>query len=110
MPSSPTKPIKLAGTSSPSTVDGVEAKKAAVLEHKIAGLESQIEAIKVQLEQASSNLKSPDPDGTVQNHIRLLRDYNDIRDIGTGLMGIIANDRRVPMKRVYDDFQIGEKD
>lgn len=54
--------------------------------------------------------RNPDPHQTVSNHIKLLRRYNDIRDIGTSLMGVIANNRQVPMKRVYEDFHVDEKD
>ena len=54
--------------------------------------------------------RNPDPHRTVSNHIKLLREYNDIRDIGTSLMGVIANNRQVPMKRIYQDFHVDEKD
>lgn len=55
-------------------------------------------------------VRNPNASQTVQNHIRLLRQYNDIRDIGTSLMGIIADNRRVPMKRVYEEFDVDEQD
>ncbi|KAI4281909.1 MAG: hypothetical protein L6R38_003332 [Xanthoria sp. 2 TBL-2021] len=80
------------------------------LEIKIAALETQIEETKAKLDDAAAKLKNPDPHQTVSNHIKLLRQYNDIRDIGTSLMGVIANNRQVPMKRVYQDFHVDEKD
>ncbi|KAI4271559.1 MAG: hypothetical protein LQ337_005934, partial [Flavoplaca oasis] len=80
------------------------------LQSKIAALETQIEEITAKLDDAAAQLKNPDPHRTVSNHIKLLRDYNDIRDIGTSLMGVIANNRQVPMKRVYQDFHLDEKD
>ncbi|KAL8772607.1 MAG: hypothetical protein Q9209_002268 [Squamulea sp. 1 TL-2023] len=60
----------------------------------------------------AKSLATPDPNPhqTVNNHIKLLRKYNDLRDIGTSLMGIIANNRQVQMKRVYEDFHVDEKD
>ncbi|KAI4177829.1 MAG: hypothetical protein LQ343_000293 [Gyalolechia ehrenbergii] len=59
---------------------------------------------------ASSLCPHPDASQTMQNHIRLLREYNDIRDIGTSLMGIIADNRRMQMKRVYEEFDVDQKD
>ncbi|KAL9641415.1 MAG: hypothetical protein Q9204_000051, partial [Flavoplaca sp. TL-2023a] len=80
------------------------------LQSKIAALETQIEKTTAKLDDAAAQLKNPDPYRTVGNHIKLLRDYNHIRDIGTSLMGVIANNRQVPMKRVYQDFLVDEKD
>ncbi|KAI4107578.1 MAG: hypothetical protein L6R37_001538 [Teloschistes peruensis] len=47
---------------------------------------------------------------TVDHHIKLLRQYNDVRDIATGLMGIMAEHRQLPMKRIYQDLGLDEKD
>ncbi|KAL8722352.1 MAG: hypothetical protein Q9225_001142 [Loekoesia sp. 1 TL-2023] len=88
------------------TVDGMQAN----LEAKIAALEAQIDDTRAKLDLAAAKLKSPDSHQTVQNHIRFLREYNDIRDIGTSLMGIIADNRRIQMKRVYEEFDVDEKD
>ncbi|KAF2086900.1 hypothetical protein K490DRAFT_57370 [Saccharata proteae CBS 121410] len=46
----------------------------------------------------------------IREHIRLLHDYNEIRDIGQGLMGIIAESRGVRIKEVQDEFDISAKD
>lgn len=43
-------------------------------------------------------------------HIKLLHNYNEIRDIGQGLMGIIADNRGVRVSEVYRDFDLGEGD
>ncbi|KAL8679225.1 MAG: hypothetical protein Q9186_004467 [Xanthomendoza sp. 1 TL-2023] len=92
-----------------SAQDQVEARKIANIDIKIAALEAQIEDTKVKLDEAAAKL-NPHPAQTVNKHIRLLREYNHIRDIGTSLMGIIANNRQVPMKRVYEDFRVDEED
>ncbi|KAL8694086.1 MAG: hypothetical protein Q9218_001201 [Villophora microphyllina] len=73
-------------------------------------MQAQIDNTTVKLDGATGQLKHPDPRQTVNNHIRLLREYNDIRDIATGLMGIIAEHRQLPMKRIYKDFDVDEKD
>jgi len=46
----------------------------------------------------------------VKAHIKLLHDYNEIRDIGQGLMGIIADNRGLRVSDVYRDFDIAEGD
>jgi hypothetical protein len=52
------------------------------------------------------------PEKTVQDHIRLLKEYNDIKDIGQQLIGLIAENREVPIGSLYADgrFGIGPED
>lgn len=47
---------------------------------------------------------------TVRRHIKLLHDYNDIRDVGQGLVGMIADNRGVRIGELYDEFGVGLKD
>ncbi|KAK7532724.1 Swi5-domain-containing protein [Phyllosticta citricarpa] len=46
----------------------------------------------------------------IKEHIRLLHDYNEIRDVGQGLFGIIAESRGVRVKDVHEEFGISTKD
>lgn len=46
----------------------------------------------------------------IKDHIRLLHEYNEIKDIGQGLMGLVAEGRGVRVKAVMEDFGMGEKD
>ncbi|GME38164.1 putative DNA repair protein swi5 protein [Neofusicoccum parvum] len=46
----------------------------------------------------------------IQERIRRLNEYNEIRDIGQGLMGIIAESRGVRIKEVQEEFDISAKD
>ncbi|KAI4204420.1 MAG: hypothetical protein LQ350_001177 [Teloschistes chrysophthalmus] len=80
------------------------------LRAKIATLETRIDDTRVKLDHATAKLKHPDPNQTVNHHIKLLRQYNDVRDIATGLMGIMAEHRQLPMKRIYQDLGLDEKD
>lgn len=57
-----------------------------------------------------SYLRNKDPQATVKAHIKLLHDYNEIRDVGQGLMGIIADTKGVRVRDVYQDFGVGEGD
>ena len=70
----------------------------------------------VSLSSAAGNLltsacpRNKDAQATVKAHIKLLHDYNEIRDIGQGLMGIIADNKGVRVRDVYRDFDVGEGD
>lgn len=56
-----------------------------------------------------SQLKNP-PQQTVKNHIRLLHTYNEIRDVGLGLMGLIADRRGQRLTDVLGEFGAEEGD
>jgi hypothetical protein len=46
----------------------------------------------------------------VKRHIKLLHAYNEIKDVGQGLMGLIADARGVRLKEVMEEMDVGEKD
>lgn len=46
----------------------------------------------------------------VKSHIKLLHEYNELKDIGQGLMGLIADQRGVRIVEVQDAFGIDPKD
>lgn len=46
----------------------------------------------------------------VKNHIKLLHEYNEIKDIGQGLIGLIADQRGVRIVEVQEEFGIGSTD
>jgi hypothetical protein len=48
-----------------------------------------------------------DPATTVQDHIRLLQEYNDMKDIGQQLIGVIADNRGVSVGDLYKDAPYG---
>lgn len=43
---------------------------------------------------------------TVKRHIKLLHDYNDIKDVGQGLVGMIADNRGVRIGELYEEFGV----
>ena len=51
--------------------------------------------------------RSAPPRTIVQDHIRLLRQYNDIKDIGQQLIGLVAENRGVPIGSLYQSGQYG---
>lgn len=44
---------------------------------------------------------------TVNDHIRLLRQYNKMKDVGQQLIGLIAENRGVPVGSLYADQDYG---
>lgn len=46
----------------------------------------------------------------IKRHILLLHTYNEVRDIGQGLMGLISDSRGVRIKEVQEEFGIDAKD
>jgi DNA repair protein Swi5/Sae3 len=53
---------------------------------------------------------SQEPSAIVQRHIRLLHQYNEIKDIGQGLMGLIAEARGVRYADVQKEYGVGKGD
>lgn len=56
----------------------------------------------------SSALKSSNQ--LIKNHIALLHKYNEVKDIGQGLMGLIADKRDCRVVAVMEEFGVGEGD
>ncbi|KAK0940913.1 hypothetical protein LTR29_007471 [Friedmanniomyces endolithicus] len=46
----------------------------------------------------------------IKEHIGLLHRYNEIKDIGQGLMDLLADQRGVRVSEVMEDFGVGGKD
>ncbi|KAJ5443528.1 DNA repair protein SWI5, partial [Penicillium daleae] len=72
------------------------------LQTQQAQLEAEIAEIKTQL--------INDPSETVKRHIRLLHEYNEIKDIAQGLMGLIAEARGVRHVDVQQEYGVEEQD
>lgn len=101
------------------TLAELKAQKAALL----ASL-ATLPAIQVLIEEnASSQAELSDGDGEptdtdimaaankiVKDHIKLLHEYNELKDVGQGLMGLIADQRGVRIVEVQDEFGIDAQD
>ncbi|KAF9869837.1 duf1337 domain-containing protein [Colletotrichum karsti] len=48
----------------------------------------------------------------VARHVRLLREYNEMKDVGQQLMGLVAENRGVTVGSLYEtgEFGVGPKD
>lgn len=57
--------------------------------------------------QITDACNSQPPETTVKTYIRGLQEYNDIKDIGQQLIGLIAENRGVPIHSLYEDGEFG---
>jgi DNA repair protein Swi5/Sae3 len=78
---------------------------------QIENLHAQILTLTSQL--TASNALLPNPalaPAIVESHIKLLHSYNEIKDVGLGLMGLIADGRGVRLGVVMEECGVGERD
>jgi hypothetical protein len=50
---------------------------------------------------------SKPPETTVKMYIRGLQEYNEVKDIGQQLIGLIAENRGVPIRTLYENGEYG---
>ncbi|PYH86585.1 DUF1337 domain protein [Aspergillus uvarum CBS 121591] len=94
---------------SPADQQAFKEKKLSILRQSIADTQTQIAALEAQIAEAKAHLKN-DPKVTVQQHIRLLHEYNEIKDVGQGLLGLIADARGVRQIDVQKEYGVGDHD
>ncbi|EEQ34039.1 hypothetical protein McanCB56680_002118 [Microsporum canis] len=95
-----------------------QAKKIESLKASIPKLQEQVEKTELSIVNAREKLNElakglnepPDANGIVKKHIRLLHDYNEIKDIGQGLIGLIAQSRGERHIDVQNEFGIATAD
>jgi DNA repair protein Swi5/Sae3 len=81
------------------------------LQSQITDLQSKIASTQTQLTYTNTQLSDPSrADAVVKAHIKLLHSYNEIKDVGLGLMGLIADGRGVRLGEVMAEFGVGGKD
>ncbi|QSZ30895.1 hypothetical protein DSL72_000453 [Monilinia vaccinii-corymbosi] len=74
-----------------------------------AQLKSEIAQKVEKTQEISQGLEQPARE-TVKRHIKLLHDYNDIKDVGQGLLGMIADNRGVRVGELYEEFGVNIAD
>ncbi|KAF3391363.1 Mating-type switching protein swi5 [Penicillium rolfsii] len=79
------------------------------LRASINNLQSQEAQLEAEIAEIKKKLRN-DPSETVKRHIRLLHDYNEIKDIAQGLMGLIAEARGVRHVDVQREYGVNEED
>ncbi|KAK9456373.1 Swi5-domain-containing protein [Dipodascopsis uninucleata] len=95
-----------------TTVDPLSMKEAkeAVIKRRIEEKQSKLSELQQEYNDWIQKLKNPDPNQTIKRHIRLLKDYNDIRDIALGLLGMIADTKGVRVADVMADYGVEIED
>ncbi|KAK3308378.1 uncharacterized protein B0T15DRAFT_392495 [Chaetomium strumarium] len=59
-----------------------------------------------EMKQEEAQLSQP-AEATVNTYIRRLQEYNDMKDIGQQLMGLVAENRGVPVRTLYETGEYG---
>ena len=96
------------------------ASKKATLQARLADLQAQRSShVATVSEQPNLSNTSPEQHVTqaltsanavIKTHITLLHSYNEIKDIGLGLMGLVAESRGVRVAGVLEDYGMSDKD
>lgn len=98
--------------------------KRANLTAKLAHLQTQRDQVVTENKHLVTDLQSQSPssgtpdtrlvveaaNGVVKDHIKLLQRYNEIKDIGQGLMGLVAEKRGVRVTTIMDEYGMEAKD
>ncbi|KAK6541483.1 hypothetical protein TWF694_007292 [Orbilia ellipsospora] len=92
-----------------SKLSAKEIKHRDFLLAEISTLEAKLADINAQVSDINQKLDNP-AKATIQRHIKLLHDFNEIRDVGLHLIGMIADERGVGLKQVLGEFGVTEKD
>ncbi|KAL9621579.1 MAG: hypothetical protein Q9160_003971 [Pyrenula sp. 1 TL-2023] len=107
-------------TASPSPLaTATSSPKAQRLQSQITSLQSRIADVSASLEAARTRfseqktragLEPEDPEAVVKRHIKLLQRYNEMKDVGLGLAGLVAEGRGVRVAEVLEEVGMDAKD
>ncbi|KAJ5968287.1 hypothetical protein N7501_004535 [Penicillium viridicatum] len=84
-------------------------QRIATLRASIASLEAKHAQLEASLTSVTTQLID-NPNTTCERYTQLLHEYNDIKDVGQGLMGLIADARGVRQIEVEKEFGVSEED
>ncbi|KOS41880.1 hypothetical protein ACN38_g7271 [Penicillium nordicum] len=84
-------------------------QRIATLRSSIASLEAKHARLEADLASVTTQLKD-NPNTTCERYTQLLHEYNDIKDVGQGLMGLLADARGVRQIEVEKEFGVSEED
>ncbi|KAI9782012.1 MAG: hypothetical protein M1816_002121 [Peltula sp. TS41687] len=107
--SQPPPPSSPSSTAIPVAASSSSSSTSHPYEKRIEQAEAQLTALRAQHDRLLSQLQDGDGGAahqTVRRHIRLLHAYNEIRDVGLGLMGLIADRRGQRLAEVLREFGV----
>ncbi|KAF7948954.1 hypothetical protein EAE96_008133 [Botrytis aclada] len=87
----------------------IKAMKLKSIQTRNANLKAEIAQKREKIQEITEGLEKPAKQ-TVKRHIKLLHDYNDIKDVGQGLLGMIADNRGVRVGELYEEFGVAIAD
>lgn len=103
---SPQAPLQARETALRTTLDELSSQRTALVRDALSESSSASDTLpNDSVQQAVASAQSK-----IKRHIKLLQQYNEIKDIGQGLMGLIAEQRDVRVVDVMADFDMVEKD
>ncbi|CZR54772.1 uncharacterized protein PAC_04656 [Phialocephala subalpina] len=97
------------GSQKDGVMSELKALKMASIQARITSLQAEIATKRAKRDELQQGLIQPAAE-TVKRHIKLLHDYNDIKDIGQGLVGMIADQRGLRVGELYEEFGVDLKD
>ncbi|CAD6499746.1 BgTH12-03854 [Blumeria graminis f. sp. triticale] len=87
----------------------LKAMRIASITARNTALAAEVDRTRMILASRTQELRAPAAD-TVRMHIELLHAYNEIRDVGQGLIGMLAEQQGVRIGSLYENFGVGIKD
>ncbi|SZF01363.1 unnamed protein product [Blumeria hordei] len=87
----------------------LKAMRIASITARNTALAAEVDRTRKILASLTQELHAPAAD-TVRMHIKLLHSYNEIRDVGQGLIGMLAEQQGVRIGSLYENFGVGIKD
>ncbi|KAK9390267.1 Swi5-domain-containing protein [Lipomyces mesembrius] len=103
-------PIDAPPTKSPLDFITAKETKEASIKARIQEKQARLADLQKEYDDYIKKLKSSDPAQTIKRHIKLLKEYNEIRDVGLGLIGMIADTRGVRVADVMPEYGVSVGD
>ncbi|KAI5309829.1 hypothetical protein KEM55_002314 [Ascosphaera atra] len=91
-------------------------KTICTLQAKLEKTSSELEAVETSISEVQKQLSSiseeaaKDPSAVVNRHIRLLHEYNEVKDTAQGLLNMIAESRGMRYVDVQREYGVSEND
>ncbi|KAK9449805.1 Swi5-domain-containing protein [Limtongia smithiae] len=106
----PAEPTAAAPASAPAPAPEAVVSREDAVRAQIDAKQRELDALEAEYDGLLKTLRDPDAGATIRRHIKLLKAYNEIRDVGLGLLGMIADTRGVRVAVVMGEYGLGVDD